>query len=71
VGDQDLHLVLLDGTQTTCVAVTVPRIVPEHDLYDPPPFQCLNLVCMCMVASSALHSSVMKEMGIQLQCDWS
>jgi len=66
VGDQDLQLDLLDGTQRTCVlAVTVPHIVPEQDLHAQPPISVLGLR-MCMTVCIASHSSATKEMGIQL-----
>jgi len=66
VGDQDLQLDLLDGTQTTCVlAVTVPHIVPEQDLHAQPPISVLELG-MCMTVCIASHCSVTKETGIQL-----
>jgi len=44
MGDQDLPLDLLDGTQTTCVlVVTILRIVPEQDLHAQPPISVLEL----------------------------
>jgi len=44
MGDQDLPLDLLDGTQTTCVlVVTILRIVPEQDLHAQPPISVQEL----------------------------
>ena len=66
VGDQDLLLDLLDAPQTTSVlVVTVLRIVPVQDLHAQPPISVQEL-SMCTTVCIASHSSVMKEMGIQL-----